>query len=317
MARIPATLPPPYTTTGTRAASLRTNASDFSTTAEILVGPDRTRYLIHTSLLTKQSPYFRAALTSSFLEASTQSISLPDIHPETFTLLVEWLYNATLKPLPFKEDKPAYYTLLHLYILADRLCFEGLRNHIVDAISDLAESTNSVLTPSDTRLLYEGVREDAKIRELVLDLFAFKKTDKLIDTHPDRWHAGFLRDLIVRLKRPCKQAMQRHTQRMWLPKSWESTRACDNCRVILPPLQGAIACDECCCAWCIPCAGEGVAVASWEDGRPSMSYGAEAGKKAYGAPRKWESCRPWKGSRCMVYHEHRETEACWEVFMGR
>ena len=209
----------------------------------------------------------------------------------------------------------------------------------MDLISDLADSTNSVLTPSDTRILYEQIRDEAKIRELVLDLFAFKKTDKLLATHTDRWHAAFLRDLCVRLKRPCEQAMQRHRLRMWCPDSWHATRACDVCRVILPPRYGAVGCDECCCAWCVRCVGEGVAVASWEDGRgggavgvlgdereregSASGVGCEGGdgkvvaRTRVGWSRKWESCKPWRGSRCRVYHEHAETEACGDVFMGK
>jgi hypothetical protein len=194
-----------------------------------------------------------------------------------------------------------------------------------------------VLTPSDTRILYEQIGEGARIRELVLDLFAFKKTDKLLASHTDRWHAGFLRDLVVRLKKPCKQAMQRHRLRMWCPESWHATRACDVCRVLLAPRYGAVGCDECCCAWCVRCVGEGVAVACWEDGRGGMgagggsvdegeaeestgSGGAEGkvmGRKRGGWTRKWESCKPWRGARCRIYHEHAETEACADVFMGR
>jgi hypothetical protein len=33
--------------------------------------------------------------------------------------------------------------------------------------------------------------------------------------------------------------------------------------------------------------------------------------------RRWMSCKPWRGSRCAVYHEHKETDACGELFMGR
>ncbi|PVH96659.1 hypothetical protein DM02DRAFT_644636 [Periconia macrospinosa] len=344
---IPSTLPPPYTSTG-RVGSLRAQADSFTTTAQILVGSKSTPFQIHTALLTNQSPYFRACLTGPFLEATQQSITLADVSVELFELLVTWLYQAALNPVPFKDGKPAYYTLLNLWILADRLCFEGLRNYIVDLMSDLADSTNSVLTPSDTRILYDQIREDAKIRELVLDLFAFKKTDKLLDTHQDRWHAGFLRDLVVRLKKPCEQAMQRHQLSMWCPSHWHTTRACDNCRVILPPRYGAVGCDICACAFCVPCVEEGVGIASWEDGRPQSiplgglkggpsffrlavsASGASASEEPMymdgekiarlrrrGAGRKMESCKPWRGSRCKVYHEHRETEACGDVFMGR
>ncbi|KAF2260956.1 hypothetical protein CC78DRAFT_584169 [Lojkania enalia] len=330
---IPMALPPPYTSSGTRGFSIRTNPENFCTTAELLIGPKRTRFLLHTSLLVNQSPYFRAALTGSFLESTNQAIELPDISVEVFELCVNWLYTNNIDPTPFKDGKPAYYTLLHLYIVADRLCFEGLRNAITDLIADLADKTNSVLTPSDTRILYDQIGDEAPLRKLILDLFAFKKTDKLLQMHEDRWHAGFLRDLCVLLKRPCEQSMQRHCLRMWIPESWHATRACDNCRAILPPRAGAVGCDECCLAWCIGCFGDGVGLAGWEDGRgnredtaqemDASGRGAEGGDerrefvKVSRKVRKWESCKPWRGSRCTVYHEHKETEACADVFSGR
>ncbi|KAF2121960.1 hypothetical protein BDV96DRAFT_618446 [Lophiotrema nucula] len=322
---IPSTLPPPYTATGTRGSSLRTNPQNFCSTAELLVGSRRTRFLIHTQLLVEQSPYFRAALTGSFLESNAKSIELDDVLVDVFELCVGWLYTGSIHAAPFKDGKPAYYTLLHLYILADRLCFEGLRNAVVDMISELADSTNSVLTPSDTRILYEQIMPDAPIRKLILDLFAFKKTDKLIKDHEDRWHAEFLRDLCVHLKRPCEQALRRHQLRMWIPESWHATRACDVCRCILPPRYGAVGCDECCLAWCIRCVGEGVALAGWEDGR-TLSDGTVERREGSGMAkmsarkrgvRRWESCKPWRGARCGVYHEHKETDSCGDVFMGR
>jgi hypothetical protein len=40
-------------------------------------------------------------------------------------------------------------------------------------------------------------------------------------------------------------------------------------------------------------------------------------RKRGASMRKWESCKPWRGARCRIYHEHAETEACTDVFMGR
>lgn len=40
-----------------------------------------------------------------------------------------------------------------------------------------------------------------KLRELVLDLFLWKKTDALIESHPDCWDENFLRGLCGKLKR--------------------------------------------------------------------------------------------------------------------
>ncbi|CAE7210001.1 hypothetical protein PTT_18846 [Pyrenophora teres f. teres 0-1] len=187
--RIPTpNLPPPYTS-GTRAGQSRpTNPSDLTTTSKLLVGPKSTPFLIHTSLLTAQSSYFRVALTGPFAEATENTITLDDVSVDHFQLVTSWLYNGVLTA-PFKDGKPAYYTLLHVYVLADRFLFEGLRNAVVDMMSDLADRTNSVLTPSDTRILYDSIRDSAPLRRLVLDLFAFKKTDRLLETHGD-WRSG-------------------------------------------------------------------------------------------------------------------------------
>lgn len=241
-------------------------------------------------------------------------------------------------------------------MVADRLCLEGLRNRVVDLMADLADSTNSVLTPSDTRILYDLLPENAPIRRLVLDLFAFKKTDKLLEEHEDRWHAAFLRDLCVLLKRPCRQALLRHRLVMWFPPSvghWKGVLACDHCRNVLEKRRGAVRCEECGVGWCGRCVGEGVGMATWEDGNVGRvgratrwSVGGSAGSSgdegnvwedaastavseggssggsgsARGVKkvrfRKWQSCKPWRGARCAIYHEHRETARCEDVLMG-
>jgi hypothetical protein len=48
----------------------------------------------------------------------------------------------------------------------------------------------------------------------------------------------------------------------------------------------------------------------------STEGGAGEGSKARRV-RKWESCMPWRGARCVLYHEHEETERCGDVFLGR
>lgn len=291
-----------------------------------MVGPKATPFTLHTSLLTSQSSYFRAALTGPFLESSSNTITLDDIDVTHFQLLVSWLYTSVL-PAPFKDGRPAYYTLLHVYALADRLGLEAARNTVIDVISELADRTNSVLTPSDTRILYDQIRESAPLRTLVLDLFAFKKTDRLLEGHGDWWHAAFLRDLTVQLKRPCPQAMQRHRLRMWCPESWHGSRSCDNCRQVLPPRYGAVACEDCCLSFCTHCVEGGVAMAGWEDGRDQWEVAESEGADTLGGAsgdegqvktlRKWEACKPWRGARCALYHEHGETERCGDVFLGR
>lgn len=308
----------------------RNNRSDLIATSIILVGPKQTPFHIHTSLLITQSSYFRVALTGHFLESTTNCITLEDVSVEQFQLLTSWLYSSIL-PTPFKDGKPAYYTLINIYALADRFALEGLRNAVVDVISDCADRTNSVLTPSDTVTLYEDIRDSAPLRQLILDLFAFKKTDRLLENHADWWHETFLRDLTVRLKRPCEQALDRHRLRMWCPESWHTTRACEYCRMVLPPRLGAVACEDCCAAFCTRCVEGGTTMAGWDHGHRGridiLGGNGKARADDEGAAiispmktrrlKNWEACKPWRGARCALYHEHTETERCGDVFLGR
>lgn len=50
------------------------------------------------------------------------------------------------------------------------------------------------------------------MRRLVVDLFAWKRTDNLLDQHEDEWHPRFMRDLCVRIKRE----NTRTAQKPWL-----------------------------------------------------------------------------------------------------
>ncbi|KAF2166202.1 hypothetical protein M409DRAFT_66695 [Zasmidium cellare ATCC 36951] len=264
---------------------LRTAFRNFSGVATVVVGKpnDRarpqTQYLIHKELLTAASPFFAAALNSTFAEGLDQTVRLPEEKPESFEWFLQWLYTGTLTTQPTTSDplatppphrastppplphhphahahahptlhdialdgdlrntagSPKYFLLLDLYALSDRLLTTPLSNHILTTIARLSESTNSVPTPSDTWILYDTIPSTSPLRTLILDLFAYKKTDKLLETHKDDWHPRFLRDLVVKLKRPGPEALERHSLVAWRPRSWSTSKACEGCKEVLKP----------------------------------------------------------------------------------
>ncbi|EUC39294.1 hypothetical protein COCCADRAFT_31672 [Bipolaris zeicola 26-R-13] len=154
-------------TSNTTPYMTKENAQEYTRTSTMLVGPKHTPFHLHTHLLTQHSAYFRAALLGPFIESSTSSITLSDISPSHLSLLVTHLHTTHIPHPLQRRKKPAYYTLLHTYALADRLGLEAARN----AISTLADTTNSVPTPS----AYLGP---------LLIFFVFKKTDRLVEGHP-------------------------------------------------------------------------------------------------------------------------------------
>jgi BTB/POZ domain len=277
---------------------------NFVKTVEVTLGPDSVKFLIHRDVLCEQSPFFSAALNSGFQEGITQKVHLPTIEARHFEHAVLWFYAQRLESREFffKDDKPTYFTLLDLYRMADQLLMEAMRNAIVDLTADLAESTNSVPTPADTTILYERIRDGAPIRKLVLDLFAFKKTENLIVTHPDEWHPKFIRDLVFMLKTYGSHVefQRRHDLRQWRPTSWQSTKACEACKQLLRPMINGNMCVGCEQAFCSGCMARLEATGSMSGvaNRHMLDWGA--------AERK---CKPWIRGIC-GYHEHIDTEEC-------
>nr|OQO18170.1 hypothetical protein B0A51_14102 [Rachicladosporium sp. CCFEE 5018] len=280
---------------------LRSAFRTFTGCATVLVGSDATptttptgpkgavSYLVHKELLCSASPFFAAALNSTFAEGLDQTVRLPEEKPEVFEWFLQWLYTGSLTtPGPAYQvphlqtaaqvpgaltpwsslvladaqadgelrnhaGSPKYFLLIDLYGLSDRLLTTPLSNHILSTIARLSEATNSVPTPSDTRILYEQIRATAPLKSLILDLFAYKKTDKLLATHKDEWHAKFLRELVVKLKRPGPEGVERHTLVAWRPSSYASSRACEGCREVLKPgvsHEKCVGCERAFCGGC-------------------------------------------------------------------
>ncbi|KAL8675133.1 MAG: hypothetical protein Q9168_000504 [Polycauliona sp. 1 TL-2023] len=165
----------------------------FQTILTITVGEEKRPFLVHREVLCAVSPFFAAALNPSydFRESRSSTFNLSSARPVDFEYLVQWIYTRTLTHEEVAAPHPAYFRLIRLWILADELQVEGCKNAIIDFMAMTADASNSVPTPDDTVTVFNngenGVREGSGLRNLVVDLFAWKKTDHLVEGHEDSW----------------------------------------------------------------------------------------------------------------------------------
>jgi hypothetical protein len=95
--------------------------------ATIIVGEEKKEWRIPTDLLCFHSGYFRSALKGGFAEAEAQRVELLDEKPESFKLVVEWLYTHEIKVsgrstnTNFYCEQPEFDTLLDTWMLANYL----------------------------------------------------------------------------------------------------------------------------------------------------------------------------------------------------
>lgn len=163
----------------------------FQTILTVTVGEEKRPFLVHREILCAVSPFFAAALNPlyDFRESRSSTFNLSSARPVDFEYLVQWIYTRTLTHEEVAAKHPAYFRLIRLWILADELQIEGCKNAIIDFMAKTADDSNSVPTPDDTVTVFgdHGVREGCGLRALVVDLFAWKKTDHLVEDHDDSW----------------------------------------------------------------------------------------------------------------------------------
>ena len=74
-----------------------------------------------------------------------------------------------------------------------------------EGISDGSMDKDEVVGGASGAVASDGLpgvgAEEGGLRELVSDLFVWKKTDRLVAEHVDQWDERFLREVVVKLKR--------------------------------------------------------------------------------------------------------------------
>jgi hypothetical protein len=96
------------------------------------VGPDEVKMSAHENVIS-QSPVLKACCKPNFKEGLTKHIELPEDNPETFHLLLEYLYTGVLqKPGPTIEDNMDEWA--GLYILADKYKLDVLKTEILTSL---------------------------------------------------------------------------------------------------------------------------------------------------------------------------------------
>lgn len=88
----------------------------------IVVGKSETQFEVHKDLLITKSAFFRAALTSSFPEAETNVINLPEDKVQVVQHFINWLHD---KSLTFQLPEGMRTESSEVYRFADKIAVKN------------------------------------------------------------------------------------------------------------------------------------------------------------------------------------------------
>lgn len=152
--------------------------------ATVLVGPEKTRFVVHQDLIAHHSDFFKAALTGNFKEAAEKTVALTEEDPVFFEFFVHWLYY---QKLPTKDDADVNLlgqwmneddygdletdNLIVLHILADKYGVAKLKRDTTDGLLDHIETGNGFF-PSATQIsdAYKSLPRNSALLKLLVDL---------------------------------------------------------------------------------------------------------------------------------------------------
>lgn len=171
--------------------------SRFKKVITVLVGHSEDDYTVHKDLICAQSPFFRAACNGNFVEAAEGTVRLPDDEPETFELLLQWLYMGRVgdpkatKPLSWHESA-------YLYVIAEKLQISELKNAVVD--SWITKSAETCEIPIGVvAYVYCNTPDSSHLRRLLVDMVACAGSTNSLCKRKDDLPHEFLLDLSMAL----------------------------------------------------------------------------------------------------------------------
>lgn len=150
----------------------------------LIVGVEQKRMLVHSTYLTRDSDFFKAALKKEWSEGETRMIKLPEEDPELMAHYLTFVYHYKL---PFKGVAPKdrgdytarWWALVDLYVYGERFLHRPIQNAVIKEIlrlTRLKDSNGGQWFPCRRLVdrMYRGTPDGSPGRRLMVDLHIIK-----------------------------------------------------------------------------------------------------------------------------------------------
>ena len=178
---------------------------DFVETLHVVVGSGdhRTSFVVHKDIISRRSPFFKAASSARWATDKHKTIELPDDEPTVFSICLQAMYQNTVAAAKV-EDPPVHQhtfsPLAEAYILADKLGDLTTCNLIVDEIIRYGDEHNTLPNESTVKIVWEKSIENSPLRRLLIDCFVHDAgTTAMADI--DEYPHGFVCSMLKEYKR--------------------------------------------------------------------------------------------------------------------
>lgn len=166
--------------------------------------------MAHKNLLIRHSKFFSAALNGNWAESKDRKMSLPEGNPESFAILVQFLYSGRIYSArdgdittnkDGKVSDKEWTRLVEAWIMGQSLLSTTFRDAVADAMVTRINECDHCPTMLHT-IVYKTGREDSAMRKLLVDVAVWQWPDAVFQSKPlEAGSEGFWRDIAIALSK--------------------------------------------------------------------------------------------------------------------
>lgn len=162
------------------------------------MGPKQTSFTVSIALLSRVSPVFKAALGTDWTNNGSKPLELKEDDPFIFAVFLDWAHSGrfmVMQPNKGNEpDRPTLSSLCKLYIFADCRQIRALQNDVIAVIYHERDQLHELPLETLSRIFAE-LPEDAKLRQLVVDSWAYYAGEDKITDDLCAWVPSLVADI--------------------------------------------------------------------------------------------------------------------------
>ena len=178
---------------------------------QVVVGlEEKSIFYVHENLLRYYSPFFEAALSTSWREGTDGRIKLPDDEPDLLDAYIQFLYSgellissiSTAASVKCNDEEVVYFVLAQLYALGEKLMDTRFKNEVIGRIFDHAYHTLKYSSSDKRRptasvvdMIYKSTTAGSPARTLMVDIYFWKGEGDWVLGRPEDNNVEFLTDL--------------------------------------------------------------------------------------------------------------------------
>jgi len=143
----------------------------------IKVGANKVEFNAPKNSLCAASPFFRSAFTHDWAEKQQGMLHLAEDKPQTFSILLQWILSGSIvlrnEPTAATKRKDEWFSLLDLYVLADRLGMTSLKNDVMDIVNVDDADHNFIPNGAFCKEIFVRTPDGSKFVEWALDRWVY------------------------------------------------------------------------------------------------------------------------------------------------